>query len=135
MSQIQLDEAAIQAAVVQQLVDRYARDPNLRRDVIERLAGYGQPLQLVEKEITRRLEECGVVHITAPTRVQQIVEDMIRRRVENFLTPEQLSSTVGNAMTRILSDAYGKRVKAASKKMVEAAMDALLTKTDTEERP
>lgn len=131
MSQVQLDEAAIQAAVIQQLVERYARDATLRRDVIERLAGYGQPLQLTEKEIARRLEACGIEHITSPVKVQQSVDLMIQRRIDAFLTNEQLSSLVGIAVTRILGDAYGKRVKAAAKKMVEAAMTALVDDKDS----
>lgn len=129
-SQVHLDEAAIQAAVIQQLVERYARDPSLRRDVIEKIAGYGQPLQITEKEIARRLEASGVGHVTNAAYVKQIVDRTVSMRVEAYLTNEQLSTIVGIAVTRILGDAYGKRVKAAARKMVEAAMTALVNDTD-----
>lgn len=130
MSQVNIDEAAIQAAVVQQLVERYSHDPSLRRDVVERLAGYGQPLQLVEKEVASRLKANGIDHVTTPARVQEVLETLVRRRVEAYLTPEQLGTLVGTAVSRLLADAYGKRIKAAAKRMVEAAMTAMVNDTE-----
>lgn len=125
MSTLELDDSIIQSAVIQGIVERYARDPNLRRDIIEHVAGYGRPLEITEKEVAARLKASGIDHITKPDNIEGTVDALVRRRVEAHLTTEQLGTVVGNAVARLLADAYGKRIKVAAKKMVEAAMRAM----------